>query len=145
MSKRKTAYREEWEIDFYWLTKYKEKTSKAYCTICKRSFIIDNPGLAQVRAHAGADGHKNKVKVISGTTSQRVFATSNNDKISLGSNKNILLSTEDQVIRAETHCVKRVQIRSYLWSVFSYVQIEYGDLLRKSPYSMRIQENTDQK
>ena len=34
-----------------------------------------------------------------------------------------------------SHCVKSVQIRSYFWSVFS----------NKSPYSIRIQENTDQK
>ena len=31
------------------------------------------------------------------------------------------------------------------WSVFSCIPIEYGDLLRKSPYSVRMQENTDQK
>ena len=36
-----------------------------------------------------------------------------------------------------------VQIPSYLWSVFSCVRIEYGDLRSKSPYSIRIQENAD--
>ena len=40
------------------------------------------------------------------------------------------------------HCVKCVQIRSYFWSVFSCIRTEYGDLLRKSPYSVRRQENT---
>ena len=44
-----------------------------------------------------------------------------------------------------THCMKSVQIRSFVWSVFSYIQTEYGELLRKSPYSVQIQENTDQK
>ena len=43
------------------------------------------------------------------------------------------------------HFVKSVQIRSFVWSVFSRIQIEYGDLLRKFPYSVRIRENTDQK
>ena len=33
----------------------------------------------------------------------------------------------------------------FFWSVFSCIRTEYGDLLRKSPYSVRIQENTDQK
>ena len=42
-------------------------------------------------------------------------------------------------------CVKNVQIRSYFWSVFSSIRIEYGDLLRKSPYSIRIEKNTDLK
>ena len=43
------------------------------------------------------------------------------------------------------HCVKSVQIRSYFWSVFSCIRIEYGDLRSKSAYSIRIQENMDQK
>ena len=43
------------------------------------------------------------------------------------------------------HCVKSVQIRSFFWSVFSCIRTEYGDLLRKPPYSVRIQDNTDQK
>ena len=43
------------------------------------------------------------------------------------------------------HYVKRVQIRSFFWFVFSCIRIEYGDLVRKSPYSVRIQENTNQK
>ena len=31
------------------------------------------------------------------------------------------------------------------WSLFSHIWTEYGDLLRKSPYSFQMQENTDQK
>ena len=38
-----------------------------------------------------------------------------------------------------------VQIRSFFWSVFSCIWTEYGDLLRKSLYSVQIQENADQK
>ena len=37
------------------------------------------------------------------------------------------------------------KIRSFFWSIFSCIWTEYGDLVRKSPYSVRIQENTDQK
>ena len=43
------------------------------------------------------------------------------------------------------HCVKSVQIRRFSWSVFYRIQTEYGHLLYKCPYSVRIQENTDQK
>ena len=43
------------------------------------------------------------------------------------------------------HRVKSVQIRSCFVSLFSYIRTEYEDLLRKSPYSVRIQDNTDQK
>ena len=38
-----------------------------------------------------------------------------------------------------------VQIRSFFWSVFSRIRTEYEDLRSKSPYSVRIRENTDQK
>ena len=43
------------------------------------------------------------------------------------------------------HCVKSVQIQSYFWCAFSCTRTEYGDLLRISPYSIRVQENTDLK
>ena len=39
---------------------------------------------------------------------------------------------------------KSVQIRSYFWSVFSCIRTEYGEILRISPYSVRMWENTDQ-
>ena len=42
-------------------------------------------------------------------------------------------------------CVKSVQIRSFFWSVFSCIRTEYGDLRIKSPYSVQMQENADQK
>ena len=42
-------------------------------------------------------------------------------------------------------CMKSVQIRKFFWSVFSCVWTEYRDLRSKSPYSVRIQQNTDQK
>ena len=31
------------------------------------------------------------------------------------------------------------------WSLFSGIRTEYGYLLRKSPYSVQMRENTDQK
>ena len=41
------------------------------------------------------------------------------------------------------HCLKSVQIRSFLWPVFSSITTECGDLLYETPYSFQIQENTD--
>ena len=40
------------------------------------------------------------------------------------------------------HCAKSLQIRSFFWSVFSCIRTE---LLFKSPFSVPIQEDTDQK
>ena len=33
----------------------------------------------------------------------------------------------------------------FFWSVFASIRTEFGDLLRNSPCSARIRENTDQK
>ena len=41
------------------------------------------------------------------------------------------------------HCLKSVQIRSFLWPIFSCITTEYGDLLYETLYSFQIQENTD--
>ena len=40
--------------------------------------------------------------------------------------------------------VKSVQIRNFFWSVFSLIRAEYGEILRISPYLVRMWENTDQ-
>ena len=42
------------------------------------------------------------------------------------------------------HCVK-CPYSEFFWSLFSRIRTEYGDLLRKSPYLVRMQENKDQK
>ena len=41
--------------------------------------------------------------------------------------------------------MKSVQMRSFFWSVFSRIRSEYGNLLCRSTYSVRMWENTDQK
>ena len=46
---------------------------------------------------------------------------------------------------ANTHHVKSVPIPNIFWSVLSRIWTEYGDLIRKSQYLVRIQGNTDQK
>ena len=43
------------------------------------------------------------------------------------------------------HCVKSVQAGSFFWSIFSCIQTEYGEILRISPYSVRMRENPGQK
>ena len=43
------------------------------------------------------------------------------------------------------HRVKSVQIRIFFWFVFFRIRTEYGEIRSISPYSGRMQENTDQK
>ena len=40
---------------------------------------------------------------------------------------------------------KKYLFSEFFWSVFSCIRTEYGNILRISPYSVRMQENTDQK
>ena len=55
------------------------------------------------------------------------------------------LETIPRRISYYNHFVTSVQIRSFFWSLFPSIRTEYGDLLLKSPYSVKICENTDQK
>ena len=40
---------------------------------------------------------------------------------------------------------EKCQIRSFFWSVITSARTEYGFIRSKSPYSVQIQKNTDQK
>ena len=59
----------------------------------------------------------------------------------------ILLRFQDLKLSnlADLYCVKSVQIISFVWSVFSCIWTEYGDLSSKSSYSVQIQESKEQK
>ena len=54
-------------------------------------------------------------------------------------------TTLEDLLKRDKSSMRSVQIWSFHWSVFSCVWTEYRDLLRKSPHSVRIKENTDQK
>ena len=45
---------------------------------------------------------------------------------------------ETQILRKKRPCLE------LFWSVFSRIRTEYGEILRISPYSVRMRENTDQ-
>ena len=62
---------------------------------------------------------------------------------SLFFNKVVLLYWDYFHSVPHSHCVKSFQIRSAFWSTFSCIRTEYGD--RKSPYSVQILKNKDQK
>ena len=59
-------------------------------------------------------------------------------------NKRVITNLQHIKWSSNLHCVKSVQIRSFFWSVFSCIRLEYGDFM-KSPYSSRMKEKTDQK
>ena len=58
---------------------------------------------------------------------------------------NCISKTNNTQVNDAEHFVKSVTVRSYFWSVFSCIRTEYVDLLLKSLYSVRIQENTNLK
>ena len=48
-------------------------------------------------------------------------------------------------ILEKNYGLKSVQIRIFFRTALSHIWNEYGDLKSKSPYSVQIRENTDQK
>ena len=54
-------------------------------------------------------------------------------------------STHLRILRLNKSLHEIAQIRSFFWSVLSCIRTKYWGLLRKSPYLVWIQENTDQK
>ena len=45
-----------------------------------------------------------------------------------------IITEKKRNFHSSSHCVKSVQIRSFLWSVFSCIWAEYGNLRCISPY-----------
>ena len=113
-TKKKVSYR-SWESDFTWIQKDKD-SSNAYCKVCNSSFRIDNSGLSQLKAHASADSHKKKVQLLAGKTSQRVIVSTSRNNLSLSSTTSVLLTPEDEVVKAET-----LQALDYVSSNYSFV------------------------
>ena len=54
------------------------------------------------------------------------------------------IAKKDNFITKYSLC-KKCPNTELFWSVFSCIRTEYGDLQSKSAYSVRIQENMDQK
>ena len=66
------------------------------------------------------------------------FNDFNREKSLQGKNIHEQVYTYNKIVLG--HCLKSVQIRSFFWSVFTYIWTEYGDLLRKSPCSVQMQK-----
>ena len=55
------------------------------------------------------------------------------------------------ILRVTPHSITKKSLREkcpyseFFWSVFSRIRTEYGNILRISSYSVRMQENRDQK
>ena len=46
------TYQRGWEKDYPWLKSVKGYKTKAYCTLCKKDFRIENSGVSQVNSHS---------------------------------------------------------------------------------------------
>ena len=66
---------------------------------------------------------------------------SNNMDLQAHTRKQVQMHMTDKVIATG----KGSKYRVFFWSLLSCIGTEYGDLRNKSPYSVRIQENKNQK
>ena len=98
MGKRKVSYSSSWEAEFKWLRSTND-SSKAFCTVCSKTFHNDNGGRSQVEIHGQGTFHKQQVKAQKG---QRTFVRSTQENSLFMSGASSSLSVEEQVLRAET-------------------------------------------
>ena len=68
-------------------------STKAHCKLCKKSFLVNSSGVAQVKSHARSELHQREEKSFA---NQAVF--SNNGKLSC----KFSLTKEEEVVKAET-------------------------------------------
>ena len=100
IKRKKVRYRTAWESQFSWIKK-DQTEGQAYCRVCKSSFRIDNSGISQVKAHSSTNSHKEKERLLSGKTSQRVLVIPENSNIISLSQESSSLSFSDQILNAE--------------------------------------------
>ena len=98
MEKRKVSHSSSWEAELKWLRSTND-SSKAFCTICSKTFRIDNGRKSQVEIHGQGTFHKQQVKSQKG---RRTFVRSTQENSLLMSEASSSLSVEEQVLRAET-------------------------------------------
>ena len=90
----KTTYNSKWEEEYSWISRVAGGDStKAHCKLCKKSFLVNSSGVAQVKSHARSELHQREEKSFA---NQAVF--SNNGKLSC----KFSLTKEEEVVKAET-------------------------------------------
>ena len=57
----------------------------------------------------------------------------------------ILVEKCREILDKQGYTALREKSPNFFWSLFPRIRTEYGDLFRKSPYSVRARKNTDQK
>ena len=95
MCKYKT-YKKDWESQVSWIYSVVSDQFSALCTLCNKTFKIDNGGISQVNAHGKTKRHS---EIKKQRKSQRVFTSSSHVQI-LSNNQNVL-TYDEQVICAE--------------------------------------------
>ena len=103
----KTKFQQSWVKEFPWVTQCRGDTSRAWCTICDKSFKIDASGRSQVvshqKCHSLEEGGQNEKKTKKKDPAQRVFETSSDGRISMSANTGHSIDLNDKILRAEIY------------------------------------------
>ncbi len=100
MPLNKTSFDDRWMTDTRFST-WIEKADNVYeakCNLCKKTFAVDNSGIAQVLQHAGTQRH---ISLTSSLSTQPRFSFSSGTLSLDSAGLRRVLSVEDQVARAE--------------------------------------------
>ena len=69
----------------------------------------------------------------------------NLDHVSYGNTQYETSNFELSTLELETRMCEKCPYLEFFWSAFSHIRAGYGDLLRKFPSSVQMQENTNKK
>ena len=98
--KKEVFYPHCWETSYSWIKKDKNNNCE-YCSVCKRSFWIENSGSSQVKSHTSTASHRAKEILLDWKTNQFVIVPTSSNAVSL-SRSTITFSLEKWVLRAQT-------------------------------------------
>ena len=96
------GYQKAWEKNYPLLSCVKTDKKLAHCGICPKSFRIDNSGIGQVKSHAKShESEKKKKEVLNWRNQKRFEAPEDGIAIKLTTNKSMVLSEKDAIMKAE--------------------------------------------
>lgn len=88
--KRMCSYRQEWENTFHFLKKVDGNVHKAFCDICRKSFLISHGGLHDIKRHVTAPEHQRGKRTLKGNQTLLKFIKGD-----------LMTSEEEKVVAAE--------------------------------------------
>ena len=94
-------YKKAWEDPFPWISPVQSDKRSASCSICLKTFRIDNSGIGQVKSHARSHESGTKKNVAANWKNQRTFMHGEKGMAAMSTPKKLNLTDKDKIKKAE--------------------------------------------